>query len=99
MLQNSSSNVSKKIASAVDEAFSLQQKEYFLRQQLAAIQRELRSLQSSPASVGPGFGTGGAVNYAPHVINLHVCPFSFNANAKTNRFSEVTLSYNEMTLS
>lgn len=28
----------------------------FFRQQLAAIQRELQSLQSSPASVGPGFG-------------------------------------------
>jgi ATP-dependent Lon protease len=46
----------------VDESFSRQQKEYFLRQQLAAIQRELQSLQSSPASVGPGFGTGGATN-------------------------------------
>jgi ATP-dependent Lon protease len=60
--QSSIQEVSKKIASAVDESFSRQQKEYFLRQQLAAIQRELQSLQSSPASVGPGFGTGGATS-------------------------------------
>ncbi|KAG2107624.1 Lon protease C-terminal proteolytic domain-containing protein [Suillus discolor] len=60
--QSSIQEVSKKIASAVDESFSRQQKEYFLRQQLAAIQRELHSLQSSPASVGPGFGTGGATS-------------------------------------
>jgi hypothetical protein len=56
-----------------------------------------RRLQSSHASVGSGFGTGGAVNCAPHVINLHVCPFSFNTNAKTNLCSDVTPSYNEMT--
>ncbi|KAG1848982.1 hypothetical protein F4604DRAFT_1811698 [Suillus subluteus] len=60
--QSSIQEVSKKIASAVDESFSRQQKEYFLRQQLAAIQRELQSLQSSPASVGTGFGTGGATS-------------------------------------
>lgn len=54
---------------------------------------ELQSLQSLPAGVA-GFGT--AVNGAPHVIDLHVCPFSLNVNAKTNRFSEVTLSYNVM---
>jgi len=39
------SEVSKKIASAVDESLSKQQKEFFLRQQLAAIQRELSALQ------------------------------------------------------
>ncbi|KAG2737047.1 hypothetical protein P692DRAFT_20884064 [Suillus brevipes Sb2] len=33
-----------------------------------------RRLQSSHASVGSGFGTGGAVNCAPHVINLHTTP-------------------------
>ena len=37
--------MSKKIASAVDESLSRQQKEFFLRQQLAAIQRELSALQ------------------------------------------------------
>ena len=37
--------MSKKIASAVDESLSKQQKEFFLRQQLAAIQRELSALQ------------------------------------------------------
>ncbi|THH07574.1 hypothetical protein EW145_g3290 [Phellinidium pouzarii] len=42
--------VSKKITSAVDESFSKQQKEYFLRQQLVAIQRELTSLQRDGAS-------------------------------------------------
>jgi len=54
------SDVTKKIASAVDESLSKQQKEFFLRQQLAAIQRELSSLQrgvsnsssSSPANNG-----------------------------------------------
>lgn len=60
--QSSIQEVSKKIASAVDESFSRQQKEYFLRQQLAAIQRELHSLHNSPASVGTGFGTGGATS-------------------------------------
>ncbi|KAG1807789.1 Lon protease C-terminal proteolytic domain-containing protein [Suillus subaureus] len=60
--QSSIQEVSKKIASAVDESLSRQQKEYFLRQQLAAIQRELQSLQSSPASVGTGFGTGGSTS-------------------------------------
>ncbi|KAG2121305.1 ATP-dependent protease La [Suillus clintonianus] len=60
--QSSIQEVSKKIASAVDESLSRQQKEYFLRQQLAAIQRELHSLHSSPATAGPGFGTGGAIS-------------------------------------
>lgn len=44
------SEVSKKISSAVDESLSKQQKEFFLRQQLAAIQRELHSLSSSAQS-------------------------------------------------
>ncbi|KAH7927222.1 ATP-dependent protease La [Leucogyrophana mollusca] len=64
--QTSISEVSKKIASAVDESLSRQQKEYFLRQQLAAIQRELHSLHNPPSSNNPnpnnanlGFGTGG----------------------------------------
>lgn len=58
------SEVSKKIANAVDESLSKQQKEYFLRQQLAAIQRELSDLHRksnadsrdgspSESSVGP----------------------------------------------
>lgn len=45
--QASISEVSKKIASAVDESLSKQQKEFFLRQQLAAIQRELQALNSN----------------------------------------------------
>jgi len=60
--QTSIQEVSKKIATAVDESFSRQQKEYFLRQQLAAIQRELHSLNSSPGTTGPGFGTGGTTS-------------------------------------
>ena len=43
--QASISEVSKKIATAVDESLSKQQKEFFLRQQLTAIQRELHALQ------------------------------------------------------
>lgn len=47
----------------MDESLSRQQKEYFLRQQLAAIQRELRSLNNTtPGQIGSpggiGFGTG-----------------------------------------
>ncbi|KAG0702146.1 Lon protease C-terminal proteolytic domain-containing protein [Suillus ampliporus] len=60
--QSSIQEVSKKIATAVDESLSRQQKEYFLRQQLAAIQRELQSLNNSPVTAGPGFGTGGATS-------------------------------------
>jgi ATP-dependent Lon protease len=63
--QQSISEVSKKIANAVDESLSRQQKEYFLRQQLAAIQRELHSLHNmtpGPGQIGSpsgtGFGTG-----------------------------------------
>lgn len=45
--------VSQKIANAVDESLSKQQKEFFLRQQLAAIQRELAALGVSNAGSGP----------------------------------------------
>ncbi|KAH8831090.1 ATP-dependent protease La [Flagelloscypha sp. PMI_526] len=38
--------VASNVASRVDESLSKQQKEYFLRQQLSAIQRELKSLHS-----------------------------------------------------
>ncbi|TFK29108.1 ATP-dependent protease La [Coprinopsis marcescibilis] len=48
--QASISEVSRKIASAVDESLSKQQKEFFLRQQLAAIQRELQALQRNSAT-------------------------------------------------
>lgn len=48
--QISVTEVSKKIASAVDESLSKQQKEFFLRQQLAAIQRELASLERGGAA-------------------------------------------------
>lgn len=52
----------------MDESLSKQQKEFFLRQQLAAIQRELNALHRSPASShstsvpidGTTVGTGGA---------------------------------------
>ncbi len=55
MKQASISEVSKRIAQSVDESLSKQQKEFFLRQQLAAIQRELSNLQrtSSPLSGNP----------------------------------------------
>jgi ATP-dependent Lon protease len=41
------SEITTKISQSVDESLSKQQKEFFLRQQLAAIQRELSSLRSS----------------------------------------------------
>lgn len=52
--QASISEVTKKIATAVDESLSKQQKEFFLRQQLAAIQRELSALQRSSTGEGGG---------------------------------------------
>lgn len=58
--------VSTKISNAVDESLSKQQKEFFLRQQLAAIQRELQVLNRlsptspSPNAMGvPGIGGNG----------------------------------------
>ncbi|KAG6836975.1 hypothetical protein H0H93_016928 [Arthromyces matolae] len=51
--QTSISEVSKKIATAVDESLSKQQKEFFLRQQLAAITRELHALTRSNAPSSP----------------------------------------------
>ncbi|KAH0579627.1 hypothetical protein H2248_002477 [Termitomyces sp. 'cryptogamus'] len=56
--QTSISEVSKKIATAVDESLSKQQKEFFLRQQLAAITRELQALtRSNGTSSGASPGT------------------------------------------
>lgn len=61
--QASISEVTKKIATAVDESLSKQQKEFFLRQQLAAIQRELSTLQrSSTGEGGAGAGVGGGTS-------------------------------------
>ena len=48
---SSISEVSKRIAQSVDESLSKQQKEFFLRQQLAAIQRELQDLRKTPNSM------------------------------------------------
>lgn len=50
--QSSISEVSKRIAQSVDESLSKQQKEYFLRQQLAAIQRELQDLRRTSTPNG-----------------------------------------------
>ena len=44
--QASITEVTKKIAQSIDESLSKQQKEFFLRQQLAAIQRELAVLHT-----------------------------------------------------
>lgn len=56
--------MSKKIAIAVDESLSKQQKEFFLRQQLGAIQRELQALTrsntASGSSISPADGTAGS---------------------------------------
>lgn len=51
--QTSITEVSRKIAQSVDESLSKQQKEYFLRQQLAAIQRELHNLNRSSSHGAP----------------------------------------------
>lgn len=50
------SEVSSKIASVVDESLSKQQKEHFLRQKLAAIQKELQALNRQSKSM---MGAGG----------------------------------------
>jgi len=62
--QMSISDVSKKIAQSVDESLSKQQKEFFLRQQLAAIQRELRNLHRSTPSSSPNSRLPGASDSA-----------------------------------
>ncbi|TRM56274.1 Lon protease C-terminal proteolytic domain-containing protein [Schizophyllum amplum] len=49
---SSISEVTKKISTSIDESLSKQQKEFFLRQQLAAIQRELNALHGN-AQHGP----------------------------------------------
>ena len=63
--QSSISEVSKRIAQSVDESLSKQQKEFFLRQQLAAIQRELQDLRrSAPNGMtnDPSSGSGSPVS-------------------------------------
>ncbi|KAJ3994999.1 ATP-dependent protease La [Lentinula boryana] len=51
--------VTSRIANAVDESLSKQQKEFFLRQQLRAIEKELKELQqSSSASGNPNSSNG-----------------------------------------
>ncbi|KLO17734.1 ATP-dependent protease La [Schizopora paradoxa] len=55
--QTSITEVAKKIAHAVDESVSKQQKEFFLRQQMAAIQRELNALNNSRSNLGAGVGS------------------------------------------
>ena len=52
------SEVSHKIAASVDESLSKQQKEFFLRQQLTAIQRELNALSRSPLPSSPSSTSG-----------------------------------------
>ncbi|KAI0759131.1 ATP-dependent protease La [Fomes fomentarius] len=48
--QASITEVTKKIAQSIDESLSKQQKEFFLRQQLTAIQRELNNLNAGSSS-------------------------------------------------
>ena len=50
------SEVSSKIASVVDESLSKQQKEYFLRQKLAAIQKELQNLNHQSNAIAGATG-------------------------------------------
>ncbi|KAI0351613.1 ATP-dependent protease La [Trametes cingulata] len=54
--QASISEVTKKIAQSIDESLSKQQKEFFLRQQLAAIQRELQALTRSSGNINQDGG-------------------------------------------
>ena len=68
--QASISEVSKKIATAVDESLSKQQKEFFLRQQLAAIQRELHALQKSNGVMSVNQISGNPSNEAGSLSEL-----------------------------
>jgi len=51
-------DVSQKIASAVDESLSRAQKQFFLKQLLEAIQRELYNLQHQSSDSNPGVAEG-----------------------------------------
>ncbi|OCH91337.1 ATP-dependent protease La [Obba rivulosa] len=53
------SEVTRKIAQSIDESLSKQQKEFFLRQQLAAIQRELHNLTRGTSTNGTPLAEGG----------------------------------------
>ncbi|KIK56065.1 hypothetical protein GYMLUDRAFT_263795 [Collybiopsis luxurians FD-317 M1] len=53
--------VTSRIANAVDESLSKQQKEFFLRQQLRAIEKELKELQQAGAGAAPS-GTAKRTN-------------------------------------
>ena len=67
--QASISEVTKKISTAVSESLSKQQKEFFLRQQLAAIQRELNNLNR--ASHGPEGAAGAGSPGAPSELDAN----------------------------
>jgi ATP-dependent Lon protease len=56
--QASIAEVSQKISTAVDESLTKQQKEYYLRQQLQVIQRELANL-NRPSQSGSKFSADG----------------------------------------
>ena len=66
MKQASISEVSKRIAQSVDESLSKQQKEFFLRQQLAAIQRELSNLQRTSSPLTSGTPNSPSEDGRPH---------------------------------
>lgn len=66
MKQASISEVSKRIAQSVDESLSKQQKEFFLRQQLAAIQRELSNLQRNSSPLTGGTPNSPSEDGRPH---------------------------------
>ncbi|KAK7441801.1 hypothetical protein VKT23_016463 [Stygiomarasmius scandens] len=57
--------VTSRIANAVDESLSKQQKEFFLRQQMRAIEKELRDLQASSGPGGDASATSASREVSP----------------------------------
>ncbi|KAH8084891.1 ATP-dependent protease La [Cristinia sonorae] len=80
--QTSITEVSKKIAQSVDESLSKQQKEFFLRQQLSAIQRELASLTRTTA-------VSNATSIIPENQNQNVNPRSQGSELDNEEQAEV----------
>ncbi len=79
--QASISEVTKKIAQSIDESLSKQQKEFFLRQQLTAIQRELSNLNRSP--------TGGSGPEVPNGFPKPVSELDDNEQSEAEDMAEI----------
>ncbi|KAI1790585.1 ATP-dependent protease La [Ganoderma leucocontextum] len=87
--QASISEVTKKIAQSIDESLSKQQKEFFLRQQLAAIQRELSNLNRAPS--------GGSGPEVPNGFPKPVSELDDNEQSEVDDMAEIRSKIEAMT--